>query len=109
MVVMEQDQKVSIRKVEIKQGEAEQGLKLHDFQKGVKLMDTYPLTDTGNVMTEDPNFAVVYLTQGAGEADKCTVSRKIVSGRDLNKIKIEGDDNESGNEDDYWLSESESD
>jgi hypothetical protein len=79
MVVMDQDEKISIRKVELKNGEGKQGIKLHDFKKGVKLMDTYPLTDTGNVMTEDPNFAVVYLTKGAGEADRCTVSRKTVT------------------------------
>ncbi len=52
-------------------------------------------------MTEDPNFYVVYLTQGAGEADKCTLSRKIVARRDLKNIE-RGDKKY-----DYWLSESE--
>ncbi len=110
MVVMDQHQKVNITKVKIQKGKVQQGLKLDAFEKGVKLMDTFPLTDTGNFMTEDPNFAVVYLTQGAGDADKCTVSRKILTRRDLNKIKIVGDDHEdeeSENEEDYWFSESE--
>ncbi len=47
MVVMNQAQTVNVRKVTINREYEQQGLKLHKFQKGVKLMDTFSLTDTG--------------------------------------------------------------
>ena len=62
------------------------------------MIDTFPLTDTGDVLTEDPNFAVVSLRQGADATQKCTVSLKIFSKQDLNKIEnIEVED---------WMSQS---
>ena len=65
MVVMDQAQNVNVRKVTYHKNKQQQGLKLYPFQKGVKLMDTFSITDTGNFITEDPNFAVVSLRQGA--------------------------------------------
>ena len=50
-------------------------------------MDTFSVADTGNVMTEDPNFAVVSLRQGKNLTKRCTVSLEIFNKQDLNKIK----------------------
>jgi hypothetical protein len=63
-------------------------------------MDTFSVTDTGNVMTEDPNFAVVSLIQGADATKKCTVTLQIFTKQDLNKIE------EGENGDDDWTSQS---
>jgi hypothetical protein len=60
-------------------------------------MDNYSLDDNGDLLTEEPKFAVVYLTQGAGEADKCIVSCKIFAREDHNKIKRD----DKQDEDDY--------
>ena len=40
-------------------------------------MDTFSLTETGEFMTDDPNFAVVSLRQGADATQKCTVTLEI--------------------------------
>ena len=52
-------------------------------------------------MTEDPNFAVVSLRQGADATQKCTVNLEIFSKQDLRKIEdiISEDD---------WVSQSDS-
>ena len=50
-------------------------------------MDTFSVADTGNVMTGDPNFAVVSLRQGKNLTKRCTVSLEIFNKQDLNKIK----------------------
>jgi hypothetical protein len=62
-------------------------------------MDTFSVADTGNVITEDPNFAVVYLRQGKDVTKPCTVSLEIFDKQDLNKIKPIDID-----EEDYWKS-----
>ena len=38
-------------------------------------------------MTEDPNFAVVFLKQGLDATQKCTVNLEIFTKQDLNKIE----------------------
>ena len=38
-------------------------------------------------MTDDPNFAAVFLRQGADATQKCTVNLEIFSKQDLNKIE----------------------
>ncbi len=50
-------------------------------------MHTFSLTDTGNYMTKDPNFAVVSLIQGVSETHKCTVNLEIFTEQDLIKIE----------------------
>lgn len=50
-------------------------------------MDTFSVADTGNVITEDPNFAVVSLRQGKDTTTRCTISIEIFNKQDLNKIK----------------------
>jgi hypothetical protein len=74
---------------------------LYPFKKGVKLMDTFSLTETGEFMTDDPNFAVVSLRQGADATQNCTVNLEILIKKDLRKIEdIESLDD--------WMSQSES-
>ena len=50
-------------------------------------MDTFSVADTGNVITEDPNFAVVSLRQGKDTTTRSTISIEIFNKQDLNKIK----------------------
>ncbi len=50
-------------------------------------------------MTADPNFAVIFLRQGADATQKCTVNLEILSKKNLRKIEdIESEDN--------WMSQS---
>jgi hypothetical protein len=99
MVVMDQSENVKIRKVTIKRNKKQQGLKIYPFQRGVKLIDTFSITDTCDFITEDPNFAVVSLRQGTDATKKCTVTLDMLSQRDLHKIEHD----ETGKYD-YWNS-----
>ena len=61
MVIMDQSEVVTVRKVQFF-NKKQKDLKLYPDLKGVKLMDTFPIIDTGNAITEDSGFAVVSLT-----------------------------------------------
>jgi hypothetical protein len=52
-------------------------------------------------MTDDPNFAVVFLRQGADATQKCTVNLEIFSKKNLSKI-------EDIKSEDDWMSQSDS-
>ncbi len=62
-------------------------------------MDTLSINDTGNMMTEDYNFAVVSLKQGADSTQKCTVNLEILTEQYLLELE------ESDDEDDHWNSQ----
>lgn len=91
VVVMDQSEAISVRHVEICRDQKQKGFQLYPFQKGVKLIDTFPVVDTGNVVTFKKDFSVVSLRQGASEGERCTVSLEIWSKEDINLMRKETD------------------
>lgn len=64
MVVMDNSQNVNVRRVALYRNEYNTDLTIADFEFGVKLLDTFPAQDTGNVITKASDFGFVYLKQG---------------------------------------------
>ena len=61
IVVMNKHQEVNVRKVTLFRNEYNTELTIADFEFGVKLLDTFPVLDTGNVLTKAGDFGYVYL------------------------------------------------
>ena len=61
MVVMNKNQEVNVRKICLFRNEYNTELSMADFEFGVKLLDTFPVVDTGNVITSTVDFGYVYL------------------------------------------------
>ena len=55
------------------------------------MIDTFPVVDTGNVVTSKKDFSVVSLRQGASEGERCTVSLEIWSKEGINLMRKETD------------------
>lgn len=61
MVVMNKNDEVNVRKVVLYRNEYNTELTIDDYEFGLKLLDTFPVVDTGNVLTKAPEFGYVYL------------------------------------------------
>ena len=61
MVVMIKNEEVNIRKVALFRNEYNTELTIGDFEFGVKLLDSFPVVDNGNVLTKASDFGYVYL------------------------------------------------
>jgi len=63
---MNSQSEINVRKVSLHRNEYNTELTIEDFEFGVKLLDTFPMIDTGNVITKAADFGYVYLKQAVG-------------------------------------------
>jgi hypothetical protein len=58
---MDAHQNVNVRRVALFRNEYNTDLTIADFEFGVKLVDAYPVVDTGCMITKAPDFGYVHL------------------------------------------------